>query len=96
MFSIKHVTTGDQNEELHMGTSPVYISPTSHEGLERGNPVFHYTDEKGEVQTLRYGKIYVMNEAGRTVASYDLGAPNTGGSYQSGEKYEKYAGYVAL
>ncbi len=66
MFTLKHVTP-DGNEELHYGSSPIYSRTQS------GGDTVHYTDSKSEVQTIRWGKVYVMNEHGKTVATYDMG-----------------------
>lgn len=72
MFTIKHVTPSG-NEELHYGSSPIFVSAESPEGRERGNAIVHYTDANQQVQDIRWGKVYVMNEFGKTVATYDLG-----------------------
>lgn len=77
MFTIKHVAT-DGNEELHYGSNPKYISLGSLEGRERGNSVVNYTDVKGDKHTIRWGKVYIMNDSGKTVSTYDLGSPNVG------------------
>lgn len=83
MFTIKHITV-EGNEELHSGTSPIFVNPNSFEGKERGNAVVRYTDEKGTSQTIRWGKVYVMNGTGQTVATYEMGSPNVGMSFGSG------------
>lgn len=72
MFTIKHVTA-DGSEELHYGSNPLYVSADSPEGKQRGNAIVHYTDANQLVQDIRWGKVYVMNEFGKTVATYDLG-----------------------
>jgi|SRR5215216_1443492 len=72
MFTIKHVKT-DGCEEIHAGYLPSFVSKDSLEGRERGNAVVHFNDEKGSEQTLRWGKVYIVNDIGKTVASYDLG-----------------------
>lgn len=82
MFTIKHVKT-DGNEEIHAGLLPSFVSKDSLEGRERGNSVIHYTDDKGAEQTIRWGKVYIMNESGRTVATYDLGQPLLNGQTRS-------------
>lgn len=82
MFTLKHVTL-EGNEELHYGDSPMYVSANSLEGRDRGNAIVHYTDAKGQVCDIRYGKVYVMNEHGRTVATYDMGSPSILGNFQA-------------
>jgi hypothetical protein len=67
MFTIKNVTTSG-NEELFSGTDPMYIAGA----LGGSAPYFTYTDANDQMHQIIGGKIYVMNEIGRTVARYDL------------------------
>ena len=71
MFTIKNVSPAG-SEELFTGTSPSYFSGRSDSGLTGGAPFFTYADLNSQVQTITSGKVYVMNDSGRTVASYDL------------------------
>lgn len=86
MFTIKHVTA-EGNEELHYGSNPLFVSADSAEGKQRGNAIVHYTNANQKVCDIRWGKVYVMNELGKTVATYDLGShpgASSVGSFQAG------------
>ena len=80
MFTIKHVNfTG--GETLYEGNEPCFTNAGS-SGLTLSGAVecgvVTYTDAKGEVQIIHGGKVYIMNDAGKTVAVYEL------------EKFEKF------
>lgn len=72
MLTVNHMTTSGEE----------FIYPTTHINYvpERSGPqfaetpatVWHY-DEEGRAYPLTGGKVFVMNDAGGTVAKYDLG-----------------------
>lgn len=72
MLTVKHVEpTG--HETIHEATD-VSSAPADRFG-EAVNRVF-YTRANSEVEGITSGTVYVMNEAGKTVAVYRLGGWN--------------------
>ena len=67
MFTIKHVTSS--GETIYLGSEVMY-----HNGMELAAPEqVMYLDNK-EWKSLRFGVVYVMNDAGKTVATYNMNA----------------------
>lgn len=74
MLTVKHIDPVSKNEKIHFAASVTYQH-------RKKNPDGTYTaagvlieNSKGEeVHIGHWGKFYVMNEAGKTVANYDLG-----------------------
>ncbi len=70
MFTLKHITdSGDApyfGEALYSGTEVIFRNGDTADTIQVA-----YLDGK-EWESLRYGIVYVMNEAGKTVATYDM------------------------
>ena len=73
MMTIKHVARS--GEEYVYATSHVNFVPTSALGLGSTTPdtLWHYGSE-GDAQPITDGTVFVMNEHGKTVSKYELGA----------------------
>ena len=69
MLTIKHVT--GSGEALYQGSEAIYhnggLGTAAAEQLQ-------YLDGK-EWKSIRFGVAYVMNDAGKTVATYDMNQP---------------------
>lgn len=75
MFTIKHITLSD-TETLYQAAKPVYEPKESSCGnVGRGQANITFV-EGNETVLLTGGTAFVMNEQGKTVARYDLGASN--------------------
>jgi hypothetical protein len=80
MLTIKHIDRKNTQHLIEAVT--VWYEDNGEEVAETGKPLvrkLHYTSGSfvngGHLtKTLDFGKIYVMNSNGRTVADYDLGA----------------------
>lgn len=81
MMTIKHIT--DNGEEFVYPTTHVNFVP-ERATLTVGQPsgLWRY-DGTGRAYEINHGMVYVMNEAGSTVARYDMTAAN---NYPVGEE----------
>lgn len=68
MLTVRHIALS--GHETILETKRVATEPSLKVG--GGPPVFFY-EAAGEMVGLTSGVVYVMNEAGRTIAKYDLG-----------------------
>lgn len=82
MFTIKHIHIGG-DEDIHQCEAVRYSMPTSALPSSHGDspqssatPATIWVVMRGDFveRTLTGGTIFVMNDAGKTVARYDLGA----------------------
>lgn len=76
MMTIKHITLS--GEEFIYATTHVNLVPVAAREKPVGGPttsdiVWHY-DADGRSHPLQGGTVFVMNEHGKTVARYDIGA----------------------
>jgi len=58
------------DEFLFQGDEPMFLQNYGTLGSPSRPPVFHYTASSGEIRALENGSIYVMNDSGKTVATY--------------------------
>ena len=65
MFTIKHVT--DPGEAIYLGAEVMYHNGFDSAAAEQ----VMYLDGK-DWKSLRFGVVYVMNDAGKTVSHYDM------------------------
>lgn len=65
MLTIKHITVS--GEALYQGSEAIYHNGMDTAAVEQ----LQYLDGK-EWKFLRFGVAYVMNDAGKTVATYDM------------------------
>ena len=76
MLTLKHIIWDGAFETLYQAKEvrAKYPEPKISDG-PIGGPVFVAFDlPNGEVRQLHFGKVYVMNEAGKTVGKYDMPA----------------------
>ena len=74
MLTVKHIDPVSKNEKIHFAASVTYQHRTKNpDGLYTAAGVLIENSRGEEVHIGHWGKFYVMNEAGKTVASYDLG-----------------------
>ena len=74
MLTVKHIDPVSKNEKLHPAISVTYQQRTKRDdGLYSAAGVLIENIKGEEVHIGHWGKFYVMNDAGKTVASYDLG-----------------------
>jgi hypothetical protein len=66
MLSVKHIEIS--NHETILPAVRVSCQPGSHEGP--APMIVFVEDERGNVRDIRDGTVYVMNDAGKTVAKY--------------------------
>ncbi len=71
MFTVKHIMSGGR-ESVRQATEVDYY-PKGAPGNGYNTPVFFAGLPGGGSMTYEFGHIYVMNENGKTVASYELG-----------------------
>lgn len=101
MLTVKHVAHGQE----HIYAAPfgvTYVGPRSQTGI--GGP--HLSIPKAptdgnlgvECKVIHSGHAYVMNEAGSTIGSYELGEPplNKINARSCDGEYKKYSGFEAL
>lgn len=71
MLAIKHVT--GSGEALYQGSEVIYLNGAGDANAIAATAAeqLQYLDGK-EWKSLRFGVVYVMNDAGKTVATYDM------------------------
>lgn len=96
MLTLKHIIWNGGFETVYQAKQvrSKYREPRTNDGPHALEFVA-FDLPNGDVHTLTFGKIYVMNEAGRTVASYDFGR-NEPASAVLGNVTNQYSGQQAL
>lgn len=75
MFTIKHVT--DSGEAIYLGSEVTYLNGSDNSAAAKQ---VAYLDGK-EWKSLQFGIVYVMNDTGKTVATYDMTGLSAGYSF---------------
>jgi len=75
MLTLKHIIWDGGFETIYQAKEvrAKYLEPKTSDGPRGGLEFLAFDLPSGEVRTLKFGKAYVMNEAGKTVSSYDMG-----------------------
>lgn len=74
MFTIKHVSpTGAESlyEAIEVNFTPAFSDQLANNAAAT-NVVWYTTPETKEIKSISNGRVYVTNEAGATVAKYDM------------------------
>lgn len=74
MLTVKQITLSGE-EFIWQALAPVSYTPAElRSGEPRGKNVVSFNTADGVASTIASGTVFVMNEAGSTLARYDLGA----------------------
>ncbi len=90
MLTLKHIIWDGGFETIYQAKEvrAKYPEPKTSVGPQGGPEFVAFDLPNGDVRKLDFGKVYIMNEGGKTVSSYDMGygrstsAPPTPAAFQ--------------
>jgi hypothetical protein len=75
MLTLKHIIWNGGFETIYQAKEvrAKFPEPKTSDGPMGGPEFVAFDLPNGDVRTIKFGRVYVMNEAGKTVSKYELG-----------------------